>query len=317
MSATVTDRRPAGPSVPSPSRPRARAGRWRSTTFPYLLLAPALAVLAALLGYPLYRLGVLSVQEFGMAQIFGQPADFVGLDHFRTVLGDPYLWTVLARTLVFAAVNVGLTMGLGLAIALLIESAGRVGRVAVSSALVLAWAMPALTSTVVWQWIFDTQYGLANWALDRPGHSWLADPRSFFGVATLIVVWMGLPFVALTLYAGLTQIPESVVEAAVVDGAGPWQRFRSITLPLLKPVLVILTALSVVWDVRVFTQIYVLQRAGGVSRDTNLLGVYAYRIAIGENRFGEGAAVALIMVALILVLSSWYLRSLFRSEDLT
>ena len=96
--------------------------------------------------------------------------------------------------------------------------------------------MPALTATVVWQWIFDTQYGLVNWLLielggDFEGHSWLSEPLSFFAVATIIVVWMGVPFVAFTLYAGMTQVPEATMEAAAVDGAGPWQRFRDVIAP--------------------------------------------------------------------------------------
>ena len=99
---------------------------------------------------------------------------------------------------------------------------------------------------------------------------------TFFIVATIIVVWMGVPFVAFTIYAGLTQVPDDIVEAAELDGAGAWQRFRYIVLPTLKPILLILTSLSVLWDFRVFTQIYVLQKAGGITRDTNLLGVYIY-----------------------------------------
>jgi N,N'-diacetylchitobiose transport system permease protein len=177
--------------------------------------------------------------------------------------------------------------------------------------------MPALTATVVWQWIFDAQYGLANAALDRRGESWLAEPMSFFTVATIIVVWMGIPFVAFTLYAGLTQVPRELIEAASIDGAGPWNRFRAVTLPIIKPVLTIVTALSVLWDFRVFTQIYVLQQGGGISRDTNLLGVYAYRVAIGETRFDVGAAIAIVMVAISLLLTLVYLRQMARQEELT
>ena len=115
-------------------------------------------------------------------------------------------------------------------------------------------------------------------------------------VATLIVVWMGIPFIAFTVYAGLTQIPVELIEAARIDGAGFVDRFRYIAFPALKPILLILTSLSVLWDFRVFTQIYVLQKAGGVTRDTNLLGVYAYSISIGQNRYGIGAAIAIVMV---------------------
>jgi N,N'-diacetylchitobiose transport system permease protein len=182
--------------------------------------------------------------------------------------------------------------------------------------------MPPLSATIVWQWMFDAQYGLVNWLLttlgigDYQGHSWLSTPLSFFSVATIIVVWMGIPFVAFTLYAGLTQVPRELVEAASIDGAGPWDRFRAITLPIIKPVLTIVTALSILWDFRVFTQIYVLQQAGGISRDTNLLGVYAYRVAIGETRFDLGAAIAVVMVLISLLLTFVYLRQMARQEEL-
>jgi N,N'-diacetylchitobiose transport system permease protein len=221
---------------------------------------------------------------------------------------------VLWRTLAFAAVNVGLTVGSGIAIAMLLGALGPKMRLVVSTSLILAWAMPALTATVVWQWIFDTQYGVANWALDRPGESWLANPMSFFAVATIIVTWMGIPFVAFTVYAGLSQIPDALMEAASLDGANAWQRFRYVILPALAPILLIVTSLSILWDFRVFTQIYVLQKAGGVSSDTNLLGVYAYRISIGENAFDVGAAVALTMVAITIVLTLFYMRRLLKED---
>jgi N,N'-diacetylchitobiose transport system permease protein len=188
-------------------------------------------------------------------------------------------------------------------------------RLFVSASLIIAWAMPALTATIIWQWLFDTEYGLVNWALDRQGESWWADQLTFFMVATIIVVWMGIPFIAFTVYAALTQIPVDMIEAAKLDGAGFRQTFRYIVFPAVKPILLILTALSVIWDFRVFTQIYVLQRAGGITRDTNLLGVFAYRISIGENRFDIGAAVAVVMLLITALLTVFYLRAMLKQEE--
>jgi N,N'-diacetylchitobiose transport system permease protein len=126
---------------------------------------------------------------------------------------------------------------------------------------------------------------------------------------------MGIPFVAFTIYAGLTQIPADIHEAAMLDGAGFVDRFRFITVPAIKPILLILTSLSVLWDFRVFTQIYVLQKAGGVTRDTNLLGVYSYNISIGQNRYDIGAAIAIVMVVITILLTLWYLRSMLRQDE--
>lgn len=283
---------------------------------PWGLLLPTLAVLGLMLGYPLVRLVVMAFQDFGLRQQFGAAAPWIGLDNFREILGDSYFWTVLGRTVGFCAVNVVLTMALGSAIALLLTSVGDVVRRMVSTALILAWATPALTATVIWQWIFDTQYGLANWALERQGESWFAHQFTFYLVATIIVVWMGIPFVAFTVYAGLTQVPRELIEAAALDGAGYRQRLRNVAYPMLKPILLILTALSVLWDFRVFTQIYVLQKAGGINRDTNLLGVWAYSVSIGESRYGFGAALAIVMVVITLLLTIFYLRSMTKTEEL-
>lgn len=300
-----------GPTGPPPRR---RAPR-KYPLLPYVLLFPATAVIVVMLGYPLYRLVQLSLQDFGLPQVFGQPAEYVGLANFREILSEPYFWTVLWRTLIFCGVNVAITIVLGVMIALLMNQLGSKMRLVLSTSLILAWAMPALTATVVWQWIFDTQYGLANWVFDRQGESWLAEPISFFMVATIIVVWMGVPFVSFTIYAALSQIPTSMLEAAALDGANGRTTFRYVIFPALKPILLIVTSLSILWDFRVFTQIFVLQRAGGVSRDTNLLGVYAYRISIGENAFDTGAAVAIVMVLITILLTLFYMRALLKEDD--
>jgi N,N'-diacetylchitobiose transport system permease protein len=325
MAMQLREGRAATTPPPSPTEARTnitrRGRRRRSQRLPYLLILPAVIVLGLVLAYPLFRLAVLSLQEFGLRQQFGAPAEFVGLRNFRTILSDSYFWDVLWRTVIFCGVNVALTIGIGLLIALLLRQLGRGMRLLVSIGLMMAWAMPALTATVVWQWLFDTQYGFVNWLVTRlggdfQGHSWLSAPLSFFTVATIIVVWMGVPFVAFTLYAGMTQVPQDILEAASIDGAGPWQRFRNVVLPMLKPILLLLAALSVVWDFRVFTQVYVLQRAGGINRETNLLGVYAYRISIGANRFDIGAAVAIVMVLITVLLTVVYLRQMVRQEEL-
>ncbi len=283
---------------------------------PYILLVPAIVALGLMLGFPLIRLVTLSLQNFGLKQQFGSPAEWVGFRNFHDILTDDEFWTILKRTVVFCAVNVILTMAIGMAVALLLKRLGRKMRLLTMIGLMLAWSMPALTATVIWQWIFDTQYGIANWLLGRQGESWLANPLTFYFVATIIVVWMGVPFIAFTLYAGLTAIPEEMMEAAAIDGTTPWQRFRDIVVPSLKPILLILTSLSVLWDFRVFTQIYVLQRAGSINRDTNLLGVYAYRISIGSSEFDKGAAVAIVMVLITVLMTLFYLRSMVRQEEL-
>ena len=126
---------------------------------------------------------------------------------------------------------------------------------------------------------------------------------------------MSVPFVAFTVYAALTQVPEELIEAAEIDGAGPWQRLRHVILPTIRPVLLVVLLLQVIWDLRVFTQIYVLQKAGGVTRDTNLLGTYIYRLGIGSGDFGTAAAVAIFMLVLTVVLTAPYVRMMLKQES--
>jgi N,N'-diacetylchitobiose transport system permease protein len=301
-------------TTPRSPRPR-RAGR-----LPYGLMLPAVLALGLALGYPLVRQVVLSFQEFGLAQQFGRPAEWVGIDNYRTLVSDAYLWKVVFRTVAFCLVNAALTMSIGMAVALLMRLMSGPVRLLVQAGLLLAWAMPVVASLTVWQWLFDTQYGVINWTLthlggDYEGHSWLLHPMSFFFVATVIVVWMSVPFVAFTGYAALTQVSEDMTEAAELDGAGPWQRLRHVVLPSIKQVLLIILLLQVIWDLRVFTQIYVLQKAGGVTRDTNLLGTYIYRLGIGGGDFGTAAAVAMFMLALTVLLTAPYVRMMLRNEE--
>jgi len=303
-----------GVTVERPPRTRGPGG------LPYGLLLPATVLLALSLGYPLVRQVGLSFQEYGLAQQFGRPADFVGLDNYRALVSDTYLWKVLLRTVVFCLVNAGVTTVLGMAVALLMRLMAGPVRLLVQVGLLLAWAMPVVASLTVWQWLFDTQYGVINWTLSRlgadyEGHAWLLHPMSFFFVATVIVVWMSVPFVAFTGYAALTQVSEDLTEAAELDGASSWQRLRHVVLPAIRPVLLIIGLLQIIWDLRVFTQIYVLQQAGGVTRDTNLLGTYIYRLGIGGGDFGTAAAVAMFMLALTVVLTAPYVHTMLKAEE--
>ena len=298
-----------------PGRPRARR-----TPLPYGLVLPAAALLLLALGYPLGRQVVLSLQDFGLAQQFGQPPDWVGLDNYTELVGDPYTWQVVLRTVVFCFVNAGLTFGFGLGIALLMTRMHGIVRVATQVGLLVAWAMPVVAALTVWQFLFDTEYGVVNWLLTRAGgdfdhHSWLLHPLSFYGVATLVVVWMSVPFVVFTLYAGLTQVPEDVMEAAEIDGAGAWQRFVHVVLPAVRPVLLVVVLLQVIWDLRVFTQIYTLQKAGGVTHDTNLLGTYIYALGIKGGHFGTAAAAAMFMLVLTVALTAPYIRMMLKQEE--
>jgi N,N'-diacetylchitobiose transport system permease protein len=308
---------PGGPPSGSAASRRSLAGR----VGPLAMLVPAAAVMAVMIGYPLVRLFTVSFQEYGRAQVFGQPAPFIGLDNYRAILHDSAFWDVLSRSLIFCAVNVVATMAVGTLVAVLLTRLHRHIRVLTSIGLLVAWAMPALTAMIIWGWMFDTQFGVVNYLItnltpwDYTGHSWLIDPLSFFFVATVVIVWQSVPFVAFSVYAGLTQVPDDLLEAAELDGAGAWRRFRHIVFPYLRPIFLILTVLEIIWDLRVFTQIYALQGIGGLREKTSTLGVYIYQISVGTGDFGSGGAIAVLMVVVMLVIGFGYVRAAIRAEE--
>lgn len=318
---------PAAPGAPGAPRvagsrpavpPRRRPLRVRLVA--YLLLLPASAAVLVGLGYPLVRQLVLSFQEYGLAQQFGRPAEWVGLANYQALLSDPYVWGVIGRSVAFCLLNAALTMVIGMALAVLMAKVGRAARMTLQVGMLLAWGTPVLATMTVWQWLFDSQYGVVNWLLAEPlgldgwrYHSWLIEPLSFYAVATVIVVWMSVPFVVFTVYAGLLQVPTETMEAAQLDGANGWDRFRLITIPMVKPVLFVVALLQVIWDLRVFTQVYVLQRAGAPTRDTHLLGTYIYSLS---KEFSMAGAMATIMLVLTLALTSFYIRRMLREEEL-
>ncbi|WP_210507858.1 carbohydrate ABC transporter permease [Naasia sp. SYSU D00057] len=302
------------------AEPRSRSPRRRRSVAPYFLVLPAVAVLVAAMGYPLVWQLISSTQEFGLAQQFGQPAPFVGLENYARLVSDPYLWTVVGRSIAFCLVAAGATMVVGVAVALLMRVLPSPVRILLQVALLLAWAMPAVAAMTVWRWLFDWRRGVVNWLLTSAGldfrdHNWLQEPLSFFAVAALIVVWMSVPFVAFSVYAGLTQVPDEVLEAAQMDGASPVQRLWRITVPIIRPVLAIVLLLQLIWDLRVFTQIKLLQDAGSIASETNLLGTYIYQLGTGASDFGTASAVSIFVLVLTVALSAFYVRGMLKEDE--
>lgn len=287
---------------------------------PYLLIVPTILVLVVGMGYPLGRQLILSFQEFGRAQQFGQPAEWIGLQNYRDLVTDKAMWTVIVRSLVFCAICASITMFVGTLFALLMKRVSTGPRLVLQISMLLAWAMPVIAAMTAWQWLFDTRYGLVNWALQGLGfssyenHNWLIEPLSFFFVAGVIVIWMSVPFVAFTSYAALTQVSDETLEASHLDGATPLQRFRHIIYPTIRPVLTIVLLLQVVWDLRVFAQIKFLQGVGGTVSETNLLGTYIYSLGIGQSDYGSASALAMFVLVLTLALTYRYVRRLL-AED--
>nr|WP_223405006.1 sugar ABC transporter permease [Occultella gossypii] len=310
------------PRGPAPDARRRRAARRRAVR-PWVLLAPTLAVLAVLLLWPLVRVVDLSFQDFGLRELVSGEANYIGWENYAAILGDSYLWTVvLPNTVGFAACCVVLTVGLGTLVALFLNILGTFWKTVCSTAIMVAWAVPAVTGTYVWIWLFDPLNGLvasvlAGLGIIEPGTvNWYTDRLGFYAIATLNVVHHGFPFVAITVLAGLLTVPKELYEAATMDGAGAWRRFWQITAPMLKPVFAVVTILSTIWDFKVFTQIYLMPGGNGGNAEVFNLGVWSYIQSFAQGKYGMGSAIAVLLTGILLVITVVYMRTLFREEDL-
>jgi N,N'-diacetylchitobiose transport system permease protein len=295
------------------ARTRFRRGDGRIA---YAYLAPALLVLAGLLGYPIYQLVLISLFDYGQEQVSGGAAlEFLGLGNYRSLLSDSQFWTVLAQTVGFAAVCVLGTLLVGTALAVLCTRIRTWARTVLFLAALGAWATPAVAGSTIWLFLFDANFGFVNEVLGTTGFSWTFDRWIAFGLVAAQVIWCSFPFVMVTLYAGIKAIPVEVVEAAALDGASTWRTVRSVILPLLRPLLLIVTIQSIIWDFKVFTQIYVMTNGGGIAGRNLVLNVYAYQQAFAASQYGMGAAIGVVMTVLLLLITFGYLRALRRTGE--
>ncbi|MFC7879282.1 carbohydrate ABC transporter permease, partial [Isoptericola sp. NPDC057391] len=289
---------------------------------PWMLLTPALLVLAVLLLWPLVRVGLFSLQDYGLREIVSGEPNWIGLGNYVEVFTSEQLWAVvLPNTVVFAVLSVAFTVIFGTAVAVLLASLGRVWRTVVSSAIMAAWAMPAVTGTYVWVWIFDADRGVFNHVLQSLGLqdapvNWFTDRWSFYAIVLLNVVHHGFPFVAITVLAGLLGVPKELLEAAEIDGAGAWRRFFSVIVPQLKQIFAVVIILSTIWDFKVFAQVYLMPGGAGSNREVLNLGVWSYTESFGQNRYGFGSAIAVLLTLLLLGITVAYVRTILKEEEL-
>ena len=312
-------------SIVAPSEPDVASGkpartRTRSSKLPYWLVVPAIGALVVGLAYPLGWQVFNSMREYGLRQQFGESAPWIWFENYTTLLTDGFFWTVVVRSLVFMAGTALATMTLGIVFALLMKAAPTWSRLVLQSALLLAWAMPIVAQMTVWSWLIDPRNGVLNYLLsalpgvDMIGHNWLEEPLSFFFVASVIITWASVPFVAISVYAALTQVSDEILEAAQLDGANARQALVHIIMPIIRPVLVILLLLQFIWDLRVYAQIQLLQDLGPKGDDYDLLGTYIFGLGIGQGRFGLAAAAAMIVLIITLCVSGFYVRELLRED---
>jgi len=284
----------------------------RESVFSWIMMALPLLFLVTFLGYPLFYGVYLS---FYHREVAGVPT-FVGLNNFVTLSNDPIFWQAVRNTVLFTAVATVLKASGGLGMALVMNQSFR-GKAVTRAMLLLPFIVPTVLSTVAWQWILDPGMGLINrslmyFGLVTPAHapSWLGNPTLAMASVILVNTWRGLPFFGITILAGLQTIPAELMEVATIDGAGTWARFRYVTLPLLMPVIFIVTTFSIIFTFFDFQLVYVLT-GGGPANATHLMATYAYAISMGGGQLGLGSAAALAMVpvlGVVLLMMSSYVR---------
>ena len=293
----------------------------RRNLLPYALITPSIALIGGVLAFPLGMLVWLSLQHYGLRELIAHQGDWVGLDNYRAILVDPLFHQVIVRTLLFTLACVVLTVALSTLISMLLLKVRQAVRVIVMSALVFVWATPVIVAVDIWQWMFDYEFGVINYLLTQVHagnfihHNWFDDPIQGWIVFVVIVVWGAIPFVTITVFAALLQVPSDIIDAAHVDGAGAWQRFWFVTAPMLKPIFLIVTCLSTIWDFQVFNQIYVLlnQRP---SSDYYTIAIYSYRESFGVTQYGLGAAIAVVMVMVLVIVTLFYVRETVRVAEI-
>ena len=295
---------------------RLNASPVRTAFWAYLFLAPALLVIAVVALYPLGFTLWLSFQQ-NTIKLPWLGTGWIGLDNYRELLFDPRFWQAFVNTWMFTLISVSLELLLGLLAALAIHRARRFTGLT-RAALLLPWAIPEVVAAVMWLFLINPAFGLIPGFLRNFGFAdntlvFLAHPITAWAVVIATDVWKNTPFMTLMLLAGLQVIPEDLYEAAAMDGATGWQAFWRITLPLLKPALLVALIFRTSQAFMVFGHIYTLT-GGGPGNATESLAFLAYQAILNDMRFGYGSAICILIFLSSFILALFYLRCLGLGE---
>jgi multiple sugar transport system permease protein len=282
----------------------------------YLFVVPAMVFIVAILLYPLGYQLYMSVYGVTLGNFLVGNAPFVGLEQYQEVVTDSRFHHALWITLVFTVSCLVFQFIIGLALALFFNRAFPGGGI-MRALMLLGWMIPLVVSGNLWRWMLNGQYGVINLLVNVGpldlGRDWLTGPNTALIGVIVANIWVGIPFNMVLLLAGLQGIPLTLYEAARVDGANPVQRFFYITLPQLRPVMIIVLLLGFIYTFKVFDLIFVMTAGGPVSA-TEVLPIYIYDIFFEFFRFGQGAAASMLVLVFPIILSVIYLRLLRREE---
>lgn len=295
-------------------RSRSWAG-WRRLLVPYLLLLPAASLMLLIVAYPIARSVYLSFHDFSLLR--PHELAFVGLGKYRYAIQDPLFWQALRTTLIWVGVIVPSQLVLGMAVALLLNRRFP-GRGIVRALVLIPWVFPGVLNALMWTWMYDGNYGVINdilvkLHLQTQFFPFLAKPQTALPAVIITTVWQGTPFFAIMLLAALQAVPEELYEAARIDGASSWQEFRFVTIPGIRPTIIITTLLRTIWVANYIEVIYVMT-GGGPGYATQTLPVMTFLQAYASQNFGYAAALSMFLVVFLAAVVGVYMAYLRRSE---
>ncbi|MDX8336046.1 carbohydrate ABC transporter permease [Candidatus Cetobacterium colombiensis] len=292
-------------------------GRLVGKNTPYLFIAPAFIVMAIMVFYPLGYGFWLSLTNMSL-RTFKNPG-FVGLQNYIRVFQDPEVLSTFIRTIIWTFVNVFFHVTIGLFLAILLNRK-LPGKSILRVFLIIPWAMPQYIAALTWKGMFNQNFGAINLMLGWFGIEnlpWLSDPQLTFYAAIITNIWLGFPFMMMISLGGLQSISADLYEAADIDGASPWRKFKDITLPLLKPTLTPAIILGTIWTFNMLNIIIIL--AGGYgNKETQILVTDVYRLAFNFYRYGFAAAYSVLIFAFLLIFSIIYVKksNIFKEESI-
>ncbi|MFJ1752295.1 carbohydrate ABC transporter permease [Kitasatospora sp. NPDC088134] len=309
-------------SGPAPVEKPQRRGFFAAGLYiPYVLLLPAVVALVGVLAYPLYSLFDLSFKNVNRYAYLVNPSlsKYIGFDGYTKIFTDDQFWEVILRSIWFTAELVVLSMVLGMLIALLLNRVSTWVKITIITVLMFVWAIPALVTGQVFRWLFSSNGGVVDYLIFEitgdeswKHYDWFADPTvGLYVVAAAVVIWGALPFLVLGLNAALTQVPKELMEAAKLDGASPFQAFRHVTIPVIRPFLMISTALSFIWDFQVFVQIFSLRNTSPEPGYWTI-GTYLYEKGIVASKYSDSSVISLVMILMMLAVLVFYIRQMLK-----
>ncbi|WP_018153082.1 carbohydrate ABC transporter permease [Leeia oryzae] len=275
---------------------------------PWLLIMPSFALALFIISYPFFNIVFQSVHDVSR---FGMIRDFNGLTNFLKVMADPVFMDVLRRTLIWTVSVVGGTVLVSVPVALILHQ-DFYGRGIARTVVMLPWSVSLTMTAIVWRWAFNDEYGMVNVTLQKLGIisgpiHWLATAEWAFPVEIMVGILVSVPFTVTIFLGGLSSVPGDIYEAARIDGATPWQMFRKLTLPLLRPFINMAIVLNVIYVFNSFPIIWVMTQ-GGPSNSTHILVTYLYELGFRLGRPGEAAAISLVMLSMLMIFTGLYIR---------